>query len=130
MNISRRDLFTNWFDTISENFEGITKNVLPIFKEVSTNSNNKKYFNVGLLNDFPPKSIKEIEVNNKQYIILSNEEGLYCIDKHSFENNMKEPRYFLKIENNGEIVLNPYEFLPKGKILSVITNEFIDEKEV
>ncbi|GIW23082.1 MAG: hypothetical protein KatS3mg068_2089 [Candidatus Sericytochromatia bacterium] len=133
MNVSRRFLFTNWINTFSENVEEIVKNI-PLIGCLKENSNKlynqKKFFKVGLLNDFPPQSITTIKINDKDYMIFSNEIGLYCVEKCSFENNKIEPRLFIKIDSNGEVLLNPYEFLPEGKILSIITNEFIDEKEV
>lgn len=129
MNISRRQLFTNLIDTVSETIEETAKNLPISIIEKKKNSENKKWFEIGLLSDFPPNTFNSVEVNNIDYIIISNELGLYCLNKSLYENNKKEPRYLIKIENNGAIILNPFEFAPEGSVLSIMTNEFIDEKE-
>lgn len=129
--LDRRALLTRWKDNLLENIGNSIKQIpFDLSVNTETKSNNEiKWFNIGKISDFKPNTNSIININEKEFILISNSTGFFAIDKETHLNNNKEPRYLIKIENSGTIMLNTFEFLPQGTVVSIMTGDFIKEEE-
>lgn len=129
--LDRRTLLTRWKDNLVENIGNSIKQI-PFDLSVSDTRNNlneQKWFNIGKISDFKPNTSNNIFINKNEYILISNSIGFFAISKETSLKKQKEPRYLIKIENSGTIMLNPFEFLPQSTVVSIMTGDFIKEEE-
>lgn len=128
MLFTRRNFFINLKENILDN---IQDSVLPLLEKYEDKQKPQviaktEWLKIGHISDFPPDT--KTFVNDDKHILVSTEEGFYIKENNSSIAN--ENRYLIKVEKNGNVLINTTELAPKNTVFSLILGDLIQEEEV
>lgn len=125
MILTRRSFFRNLKDNI---LEGLHES-LPIMltnPEIKQDVRNE-WVEAGNISEFPPG--KDTFVNNKEFVVISNEQGIYTVSATDYEKGQLKSRFILKLEAGGLLLINRNKLCPEGTLFSPILNDLVNEEE-
>ena len=128
MILTRRNFFRNLIGNVVENIQDSIPQVMSDFSPKKEIRQIDSWISLGNFTDFPVGS--KLTVNNNKNIVISTSEGLYVIDVEVFNSNERDPRILIKMEERGQIFINPNQASPVGTILSIMTGNLVIQEEI
>ena len=125
MILTRRSFFRNLKDNI---LEGLHESLPISFISPEIRQNElKEWVEAGNISDFPPG--KDTFVNNNEFVVISNEQGIYTVSATDYEKGQLKFRFILKLETGGLLLINRNKLCPEGTLFSPILNDLVNEEE-